>query len=68
MLSPKLSNMVATSPPDLFRLKSVNVTNSLVAQQVKNPVLPLLWCGFDLCPRNFRMLWGKKNQLKFNKI
>ena len=48
-----------------------------MAYQVKDPVLsllwlrPLLWCGFDPWPGNFRMLraWlKKKNQLLRNKM
>ena len=32
--------------------------SSLVAQQVEDPALSLLWCGFDPWPRNnFRVLW-----------
>ena len=35
---------------------------SLVAQGVKDPVLSLLWCGFDPWHRNFHMqqVWGEK--------
>lgn len=31
---------------------------SLVARQVKGPVLSLLWCGLDPWPGNFCMLWA----------
>ena len=31
--------------------------SSLVAQRVKYPALPPLWCGFDAWPGNFHMLW-----------
>ena len=30
-----------------------------MAQQVKDPVLSLLWDGFDPWPRNFRMSWAQ---------
>ena len=35
-----------------------------MAQWVKDPVMSLLWCGFDPWPRNFHMpeVQGKKNQ------
>ena len=44
--------------------------SSLVAKQVKDPVLPLLWlwlqlwCRFDPWPRNFHMLWGVAKKTK----
>ena len=31
--------------------------SSLVAQQVKDLALPLLWCGFSLWSGNFYMPW-----------
>ena len=30
----------------------------MVARQVKDPVLTLLWCGLDPWPRNFCMPWA----------
>ena len=54
------------------RLKSVK-GSSLVAQWVEDPVLSLLWCGFDPWLRNFHMPWmqpkknKKKNKNKKNK-
>ena len=34
-----------------------NIWNSLVAQWVKDPALPLLWCKFCPWPGNFLMPW-----------
>ena len=47
-----------------FFLLKLRVWSSLVAQQIKDPVQSLLWCGFDPWLRNFLMLWAwpKANQ------
>ena len=47
-------------------LKDVDAWNSLVAQWVKELALSLLWCGFDLWPRNFCMpqAWPKEKRKK----
>lgn len=37
--------------------KSESFSSSLVAQQVKDPVLSLLWLRFDPLPGNFLVLW-----------
>ena len=46
--------------------------SSLVAQQVKDPALSLLWHRFDPWPGNFRMLWAwpkkKKKKKKNHKV
>ena len=38
--------------------KRNKVLKSLVAQQVKDPALSLLWLSFDPWPRNFRVPWA----------
>ena len=40
----------------------MHLQSSPVAQQVKDPVLSLLWRGFDPWPRNFRLPWSKKKK------
>ena len=40
--------------------------SSLVAQQVEDPVLTLLWCEFDPWP-NFKMPWARKKEKKDKK-
>ena len=45
-------------------LKIVSLWNSLVAQQVKDPVLSLLWCGFHSQPGNFCVPQVQQQQQK----
>ena len=48
----------------VLSIKTEICRHSLVGQQVKDPVLSLLWHGFHLWLRNFRMLqvWPKKKK------
>ena len=53
-------------------LKNMKHWSSLVAHQVKDPVLSLLWlwlqlwCGFNPWPRNFYMPWAWPKKKKKN--
>ena len=42
--------------------KSIALWSSLVAQQIKDLVLLLLWRGFDPWPGNFHMSWARPKQ------
>ena len=54
----------------LWHTKLLSHRNSLVAQPVMDPALPLLWRGFNLWPQNFHMPWAwtKKKKKKKKRL
>ena len=54
----------------IIKKENSHTETSLVAQRVKDPALSpqqlgwLLWCGFDLWPRNFYMMPPTKKEKK----